>query len=79
MKRSARFNISQKTQSEARRLKLEMQVLTETAIDERGDLFKKDGLYHVRLYLPDCEEPIEVALHGIVSEEHARAVLDALQ
>jgi hypothetical protein len=51
----------------------------EAASDERGDLFKRDGLYHVRLYLPDSEEPIEVALHGISSEEHARAVLDALR
>lgn len=51
----------------------------EAASDERGDLFKRDGLYHVRLHLPDNDEPIEVALHGVSSEEHARAVLDALQ
>ena len=51
----------------------------EAAPDERSNLFKRDGLYHVRLYLPDSEEPIEVALHGIASEEHARAVLEALR
>jgi hypothetical protein len=51
----------------------------EAAPDERGDLFKRDGLYHVRLNLTDSEDPIEVALHGISSEEHARTVWDMLQ
>ena len=40
------------------------------------ELLNRDGLYHLRLHCTD--EPFEVALHGIASEEQANDFITAL-
>jgi hypothetical protein len=55
-----------------------MLALSEPTTDERGDLFRRDGLYYIRLQCSRFEEPLEIALHGVVSEEQARAAIEAL-
>lgn len=44
----------------------------------RPDLFHRDGVFYARLTASITGEPLEVALHGITSEEHARAAAGAL-
>ena len=41
-------------------------------------LFKKDGVYYTQVRHSTAGEPIEIALHGVTSEEQARAAIDAL-
>ena len=45
---------------------------------QRDDLFQKDGLYYARLHHSPHDEPIEIALHGILCEEQARVAIAAL-
>lgn len=45
---------------------------------KRGEVFRKDGLFYARLERLFDSEPLEVVLHGVVSEDQARAALDVL-
>ncbi len=42
------------------------------------DLLKRDGLYYARVQPSFSDGPMEIALHGVASEEQARAALNAL-
>lgn len=53
-------------------------VVPEATSTEHSDLFRRDDLYYVRLQHSRLEEPLEIALHGVVSEEQARAAIEAL-
>jgi hypothetical protein len=57
---------------------MEMVAPPEPKSDEHGDLFKREGLYYVRLRCSGFNEPLEIALHGVVSEEQARVASKAL-
>ena len=41
-------------------------------------LFKRDGVYYTHVRHSTAGEPIEIALHGVTSEEQARAAAEAL-
>lgn len=55
-----------------------MLTLTEAKPVERDTFFKKGDLYYARLQHHPGDEPLEIALHGVMLEEQARAVVEAL-
>lgn len=46
--------------------------------EELLNLFKREGLYYARVKYSAGSEPLEIALHGISSEEQARAAVEVL-
>lgn len=46
--------------------------------DECVAVFEKGGVYYARLRPSSAGELMEIALHGIISEEQARAAVQAL-
>ena len=55
-----------------------MLTLTKVKSIERDTLFKKGDLYYARLQHNPGDEPLEIALHGVMLEKQARAVVKAL-
>lgn len=46
--------------------------------DKNHVLFTREGVYHVRVQHSTSGEPIEIALHGIATEEQARIAIAAM-
>jgi hypothetical protein len=49
-----------------------------TLSKNRVDLYVREGVYYARVQHAPSSEEIEIALHGIISEEQARIAVEAM-